>query len=388
MIVVCEPICWESEHVPFNTAMLEIIRIAFPSEKIIFYAEQSHLKQVIKQIKFDIQSTIIWKEISIPPRHSKYSHRWKSDWKLANYLFKILNQDTFGHLLLTSITPPLLTAIKFLLSFIYKNKSVQIIFHGNLSTLSGWRSRNPFIRIQDLKTALTLPSHKNIQYIVLEQPIRKELIYKLPSIAERVVVLNHPIPSSEGGENTVDFCPPFRFGFLGLVTEGKGGGIFVKFASEISNKFPGHVEFHVIGRLENKNEVLEISALTTKPGYQRLSREEYIRRLKALHFVCFPYFSNHYKLSPSGTLLDAIAWEKPFIASKLPIFRNLIYRFGDIGYLCSNEAEFRDCLEKIVKEADLNRYKKQVLSIRQVRYSRTPNSLATTYRDICKKLRI
>jgi len=154
----------------------------------------------------------------------------------------------------------------------------------------------------------------------------------------------------------------------------------------MSKKFSQFVEFHVIGRILDNGQKLEMDGLSSKPDTGRLSRNEFVRRLKSLHFTCFPYIKNYYELSPSGTLLDAIAWEKPIIASRLPIFEKLFSRFGDIGYLYENEAEFSQIIEKIIKEADVARYRKQVMSIREVKCSRTTKSLACTYRGLYEKV--
>ena len=66
MFLVCEPIAWGMEHVPFNTALLRTICFAFPNEIIYFYAEESHLDQVREQIGEVLAVSNVWKKLVLP----------------------------------------------------------------------------------------------------------------------------------------------------------------------------------------------------------------------------------------------------------------------------------------------------------------------------------
>ena len=257
--------------------------------------------------------------------------------------------------------------------------------------MDGWRSRNPFIRLQDLRTALTFGRHRKLQYIVLEEPSREALLHILPTLERQVVVLDHPMPPNEEPQGETQFGPPFRFGFLGLAIREKGFGTFLEIASALSAKFPQLVEFHAIGShaigSTGKNwNSFQINSLATKPRTELWSRSEFISHLQKLHYICLPYEAQVYTLRPSGVLLDAIAWGKPFIASPVPIAGHLVARYGDIGYLCSDVQEFRTTIQRIISEADSNRYRSQVQGLRRVRAARSPESLALKYRHLCSKL--
>jgi len=51
-----------------------------------------------------------------------------------------------------------------------------------------------------------------------------------------------------------------------------------------------------------------------------------------------------YTLTTSGILLDAIAWEKPVIARKIPIFEAMLEKHGDIGYLFRDDTELKEII--------------------------------------------
>ena len=251
MILVCEPVRWGLEHVPFNAALLSTLRLAFPHDTIYFYGEESHLEHVRIQTGTELAAGISWRTLVLPHRHSRFFNRLPSDLKTVRGLLNELNKDAKGQLMLSSAHPSLLWAIKLLIGSVHRDKNVQVVLHGELASLAGWRSRNLFMRIQDLRTALKIFNDRRIQYIVLEKPIQEAVIQELPFLYDRIGVLEHPIAPDEGPKETGNFNLPIQFGFLGLATEQKGFFKYLKVASEISTQFCGLAEFHVIGRLHN-----------------------------------------------------------------------------------------------------------------------------------------
>jgi hypothetical protein len=159
----------------------------------------------------------------------------------------------------------------------------------------------------------------------------------------------------------------------------------VELANGIAAKFGERAEFHAIGRLPETGQTTNgIEALATKPGSMRLTRNEFIRGMMPLQYIVLPHEAASYTLTASGVLLDAIAWEKPVIARKIPIFEAMFQRHGDIGYLFSDDSELRVIVEQILQPADKLRYRAQVLNLRSARKSRAPEALAEAYREICR----
>lgn len=382
MIVICEPVCYGHEHVPFNAGLLETICTAYPHKRVAFYGEELHLQQVRNQIGQSLSSSIFWQPIVLPPRHAKFFSRLGSDLKLITHLLNVTDKNKGNLLVLTSAIPSTIFALK----FINRRIKVQLVMHGNLSSLTGWRSRNPFIQLTDLKSALTLGKTRSIQYIFLEESIKKKFLSILPFSKGNIAVLEHPITSTEQLTNEVSIEYPFRFGFLGLALEAKGFGSYLRVASEIKSSLPGQAEFHAIGWISDRKQVPNIDVLDIKPIETMLCRKAYVSGLKSLHFICFPFKEGHYELSPSGSLLDAIAYCKPLIASKLPIFKHLFDQYGDIGYLYDDQDEFCEIVKQIVQKADAKRYHSQVLNLEKLRQARHPQSLAYKYRIACLKL--
>ena len=386
MFLVCEPIAWGMEHVPFNAALLRTICLAFPNDKVSFYAENDHAKFVREQIGEELEAAIVWRELALPARHSKFFSRLSSDFKTVKLLLNELNENPKKDVLVITGNASLLWALKHYVGTIHKDKRVQVIIHGDFSTLGRTPRKsilNPFYYIGSLKTALRKSGYGSFQLIVLEEAVRDGILKHMPFLRNSVSVLDHPIPVDEHHVEINNFNPPIQFGFLGRATEKKGFSKFLTVASEISKRHSGQVKFYLIGRISDKHRCAshpKIGFLSEIPGTERMSRNEYVNRLKSLHFVCL-FYDKYYEFCASGVLMDSIAWGKPIIATQLPIFKTIQQRFGDIGYLCSNN-EFSETISSIIQINDYDRYKRQILNMSHVKASRTPETLAVKYLEL------
>lgn len=386
MFLVCEPIAWGMEHVPFNAALLRTIGLAFPNDIVCFYAEDSHSKHVREEIGEKLAVSIVWKKLALPSRHSNFYTRLLSDFKTVKTLLNELNENPMKDVLVITGNASLLWALKFNIGTKHKDKNVQVVIHENFSTLRRPPLKgilNPFYYIGSLKTALKMPGYDRFQHIVLEEAVRDAILKHIPFLQNSISVLDHPVPIAEHQVEINNFESPIQFGFLGRAVEKKGFSKYLAVASEVSKQFPEKVKFHLIGRISDKYKRAnppEMAFLSETPGTERMSRDKYISRLKSLHFVCL-FYDKYYEYSASGVLLDSIAWGKPIITTQLPIFETIQQRFGDIGYLCRKN-EFSETISSIIRRNDSDRYRQQALNMSHVKASRTPETLAAKYSEL------
>ncbi|HEY0367284.1 MAG TPA: glycosyltransferase [Pyrinomonadaceae bacterium] len=384
---MCEPICRGWEHVPINAALLEIVCRSFPSRQIAFYAEETHIANVKSELSRATSSAITWRPIPRPRRSAPPRERWYDDISLMWRMLGIVRAAPKGYLLLCSVNPEIVLTLKGLVRLgAVRDKTIQIVCHGALANLRGWRSRNPFMRMRDWRSALTLGNDRRIQFIILEEPVRKAVVDLFPAIENHLAKLDHPIPPNEQLDLDVDFRAPFRFGFLGLATDEKGFPAFLEMAAILKQRFSDRVEFHAIGTISPDSIPASVEALTVKPGTTKRDRLDFTRAIRHLHYVCLPYRGSQYDLSPSGVLMDAIAFGKPMLSVGIPLVKDLFDRFGDIGFLCTDTRNFCDTITKIVTEADEGRYRRQVQALRAVRESRTSAALVPTYQGFTQRL--
>src|ERR1700739_4701637 len=126
MIIVCDPVCWNGEHVPFNSGMLEIVRTGFPEEELFFFGEQTHIEQVKNQVDPSIAASISWMPIVIPDRRAGYSQRFFQEIKIVRNLLNTLRQSFNENLLFTCVEPSTLTVLKLLRVFTRTGMCVQV----------------------------------------------------------------------------------------------------------------------------------------------------------------------------------------------------------------------------------------------------------------------
>ena len=212
------------EHVPFNAALLRTIRFAFPDDKIRFYAEESHSDHVREQIGPKFAAGIVWEKLVLPARHASFYSRLPWAFKTAMFLLNSLNEDPQKNVLVITGNASVLWALKFYLKSSHKDKKVQVVIHGDFSTLRRTPRRsilNPLYYPGSLKTALRMPGHDRLQHIVLEEPIRDEILKCMPFLRDSIGVLDHPIPPDDHDVESNEFTMPIQFGFLGRATEKK-----------------------------------------------------------------------------------------------------------------------------------------------------------------------
>lgn len=386
MIIVAELAFNDGGHVPFNAGLLAVIRNAFPHEQVYFLGGSEHIGELKKQMGEFLAQSIEWKEMGLLPPDLSYCSRFLGEKKIIKNLLGMFPEGSTGPLLLTSARPATLLALKWVKRFRFKIVRAQIVLHGHLSGVVGKRHRHPVRRFQEMRTALTFLGNSNLQYLVLEESLRNILIQHLSALSGKVEVLAHPLPPNEAVSEPKHLSTPVQFGFLGLANEAKGFPAFVKLAEHITVKFQKEAEFHAIGRLSSEeNLVFRTDALTTRPGVERLSRMDFIQEVERLHFIVLAHHGSFYNLNSSGTLLDALAWSKPLIARKIPLFENFFAEHGDIGYLFNTDGEMREIVEHILERADKEHYDQQVQNIQAARDSRSSETLALYYRNICKK---
>lgn len=384
MILVCEVMFDRSAHVPFNAGFLATIRAAFPKEPLAVWGAAAHLEELRKQVGQALAESILWKEITPIPPGPNYGKRFLLELKLIHGLFTKLPESSVSRVILTSAFPSTVLAMKVVRLFTAKRPMVQMVLHG-LSGVVGARRRHPLHRMQDMNTALNLIGNRGIQYLVLEESIRDMVVRSLPHLVGKIESLDHPISPNEGTEERLDLDEPIRIGFLGTALKSKGYPLFVSVANIITEQYGRRAEFHVIGRCpEESRSVRGVQALTTQPAAGQLTREDFVRGITSLHFVVLPYEPASYSLTASGVLLDAIAWQKPVIARRIPAVEALFRKYGDIGYVFDTDMELASTIERVLMEKDRLRYGRQTRLLREVRQARAPESLASAYRELCE----
>lgn len=367
-----------SAHVPINSALLRAMALA--GQAVRFHADPTHLQALGAVPGAECRSMPLsplyrWKTHVVSAR--RFLHEWRG-------LRAALRAAPPGpHLLvLLSATP---TAILAALWLSPRIVGVQVALHGNLNEINGWRPRNPITRRFDLRSMLGRRDAR-LRFLVFEPSIRDGLRTLLPQAAARTDVLLHPADMAQAASHPfIPLSLPLRVALVGMATEAKGLGAFLETARIFRARHGDMVEFHIVGGRPHTVPAERFADIAHDVPVGHIPPAEFAARLAAMHYVFLPLQPGYYGLSPSGGLMDALAWGKPVIAARLPITQGLFDQGGDIGHLADDLPGMQAALERVLREMDTGRHAAQSMALRRLAEARQPRALAAVWRGIVER---
>ena len=377
-----EYLCEDLEHVAVNAGLIDTVAEAFPDE-IHVHSEARHGAHLREALGDRHRDRIQWLDAAIPRRRAGIAARMPRECGL-------LRAAAAGHgrpqlRLLLSAHRSLLWALAARRAFGRDRTPTQVVLHGEVGEVAGWRSRNPFRRLFDMRSTLARCLGRGVQYLVLEHEIAEALRAEMPRIAPGVAALPHPILVSELGDAALPAVNgAIRIAFLGLATEAKGFGVFLEVAERLARACPGRFEFHAIGSTPPGSASNGCRALARQPAAAQLSRADFLTGLRAVHYVCLPFRGSHYDFAASGALLDAVANLRPVIALPTPVLTRM-FATHRIGHLCQSADEIVALLRQLANDFPAQAYDAQVAAMTALRNDRLPRALAGPYRELTER---
>jgi glycosyltransferase involved in cell wall biosynthesis len=386
MIVAIEPTWTGTIHAPGNTTLLDIAKLAFPGQRLAIHAEAGHLQEVKSLLKAGASSTVHFHTVELSPdfRHKPHIVSFKRLFNELKIIRKALAEVPAGEdclLILLSATSTSIVAANLLARLRRGRTFIQTQLHGNLNELTDWRHGDPVRRALDLKSVLSR-HYDRMRYLVLEEFIRTKLAQMSPATADITDVLPHPLAMQGHVDAERPLETPLRLGLVGLGSEEKGMGVFLRVAKQLKQELGDRICFHHVGTFVKGTDLSLYALLEEPPAEKQLTRQEFLARISRLHYVVFPFKENYYGLSASGTFMDSVAALKPVIATRIPLTEQFFREFGNIGHLCDGEADMISTIRNIAQKPDVQLYRAQIDTMRQGRAGRSLEALAPRYRDI------
>jgi hypothetical protein len=383
VIIAIEPRCVGLEHAVVNAGLVLTLHHAFPHQRLRVLAEKAHSDELARLFSESVDSV----EFATTVLPARDASRWAVfRARLALIVSEIKKIPPHEPLLVVFLSTDELTIFAVHLAKRYLRRRTylfQFVIHGELSEMTGWRSRNPIRRLTDLRSSLRLLARGEDQLLVLEEAILEELEREAFWLRDHVRALPLPLLPFEGdnSEHAERLRgEPLRIGFLGLATSGKGYEEYLKLARGAKERLGSSIEFHAFGRLAPEMKGLNQSALARPLGQDRLTRQAYVAGVMGLHFVCLPYQGDHYRWTASGVLVDALAFVKPIITLPQPITMGLFEDYGNVGHLCKSMDDMLTCICALVTRWDEREYKLQKQNLLRARDDRLPQNLAKRYK--------
>lgn len=390
MILAIEPTWTGTIHAPGNATLLDIAKLAFPNQRLSIFAEAGHLQEVKSILDAKTSPTVQFHRIELSNafRHKPHivsARRLLSELQVIRKALSDVPRSEDCLLILLSATSTSIFAADLLCRFRQGRSFVQVQLHGNLNELTAWRHGDPVRRALDLKSMLARDYGGRLRYLVLEEFIRTKLADISPIAAAITDVLPHPLALQGHILPQRELEMPLRVGLVGLGSEEKGMGSFLRIAKQLKLELGDQVRFHHIGACVAGTDPTLYALLEEPPSTKQLTRAEFLERINRLHYFVFPFKDNYYGLSASGTFMDAVAALKPVIATRIPLTEQFFREFGPIGYLCGGENEMISTIRNIALKPDPTTYRVQVETMRTSRSMRLPEALVPGYRDIILK---
>lgn len=347
MIVICEPSCKSFSHEKINEGFLYKTRLAFPNEKIIFLGHKSHiivLQNNLVNSKIEI-GNIHFNKIKVNTNQSAFG--LITNYRILRKINRIIINNDNSKLLFLSHPKTLLFIFKY---FNYKiNTNKIFIQHGEFeSILDPIKSKfklldMPQVSIISKIRKVSFTTIKNYCskfllkldpfYWILKKVPYKEILEKNHNSSFRYILISEHIK-----KNLSKIINPIKFNFhtVNYPQVQKKIESFIY----LNNKFPKFAVFGygdsrmlynlnvIIKRLINK-EKFEIRVIgmdnrgikdfpwvnCPKKG-KTLSRAEMERLVIDIDYFLILYTNDKYRLSCSGSVIEAISYGKPIIHLK------------------------------------------------------------------------
>ena len=371
MILVVEPIFSNAHHAAPNAGTLRAILLAANDEPVVFAAHPLHhaaVQDILGDMDFMHFSRF---DIEVLPPGGVSFRRFISQ---ARSILGLTRRLKARIVICLGTAPETLFACR-LLAMTRRGIRIIAVLHGNLDQANRWRSRDPRRRWFDDRASLAVTIHPAIQFVLFERSIERAAteIGLLPK--DRCLVW--PLPINEREALATPRRPDPRrihIAFVGLAKRDKGFGDFLALARKVK-AVTGRLAFSLIGSLYGEFPAEDLAQIDIPSRF--LEREEFVRRLGEIDYVCLPLRNDTYTLTASGSLIDAIAALKPIIALPTPAVLDL-FDGGPVGYLCENLAAMEAVLKDADRLADSAAYTAFQTNLERQRAKRLPPALAET----------
>ncbi len=368
-------------HLPFNEEYLRTLRAAFPADRIVFRARAGHIANLAPRLA-DLSGIAFAACAPFAPpfglsRHSLVGGRWAAH-RCRGVMADALAGQAPRLVSLMGVEANLYAVIGMGWPRVSPAR-LHMILHGQLGDAMVWRSRNPVARALDMISQIRRRLPASVRLLALELGVQQAIAAIAPA-NDRVVTLEHPILTSEWGEER----PPSQTGglkiaFLGNARLSKGFASFLDLARRCGRD---DIAFQSIGVAAPDTDALDASLLTRKPSRQPMSRLDYVEAVRDIDLVCLPLHSRAYDFTASGTVADAISALKPLLAFRNRTLDAMVSRYGPIGWLVDSQAELIDRVRRLDRREFFSQRPGWVENLRRIREARRPEALALRYAEL------
>lgn len=360
MILVVEPTYADGEHGPVNSAILQAVMLCAP--RVVFACTDAQHAAIVASGGPD--GGFVRERIEVLPPGGVSLRRMRAQWRAIDLLLRAHPADI---VLLLSAGPETLFVARGLVA---RHPALRVfaVMHGNLATVTGWRSRDPRRRMIDLRSGLAVARHRRIRLIVLEDYIRDAasglrlghdfLVWPHPTVLRERPLVGPWQPGAR-----------LRVSFVGTATRQRGFLDFLALRQSVGDRH----DWALAGTLAPDVAGTDLHGLSVPAG--RLSRTDYLAALRRTDYA-FLGFGAAYSLTASGALIDCITQRKPLLGLSCPQIDHIQNRYGPIGHVCADLATLRRLIQSDDILRDSSAYARFQRTMDDIHADRVPAGLA------------
>lgn len=399
MIIICDILCKGISHEKVNSGFISGLRLAFPAEKIIFYADPTHIeaiKKILQHDKIEIRQ-IEYKALQV---------------KQSSFLFNIFNLY-FGLSGLLSDVVSFGASKVFFLSFdvgaLFVVKKIKeqsrfahlkfaFVLHGAFESIAivGERPKSIVLPRNSIPSVTILGAMEKIRrfgLINIPRLLLYRLLNKLPRmplprrladffLLKNVMEWKHNSDyrfislSPHITANTAEYLDTNKLNFHTVILPTN----FVTFAPAPHNGYPKFAvfgygdslvlhniayalserqiikpyEIRIIG-MDNRGTEGFANITCTSPG-RPLDRREMEKQAEDIDVFLILYDKTKYRLSCSGSILEALSLSKPIIHFDNECINYFNKLDSPIGFRCFSFEEYVDRLVDVIESYEKYQY--------------------------------
>ena len=368
-------------HHAFNEGYIRTVKAAFPENAISFYACEGQVRVLSRRVadldNVTLSPCSIFKTPFGLSRHNPLAGNWAASGCLQTIVAKV-TPGKIKFVAVLGIDANLFAVLGRQWPSV-SSVPLHMILHSHLGDAMIWRSRNPLIRYGDFVSRLSRPLPRQVRLVVLELGIKSAIEELAIHLGPSILTLEHPVLETEWA--AAEQASPeqkIRIAFLGHARRAKGFPAFLDLARRCMRP---ELDFTAIGLSSPDTAQLDTGPLTRLPSRAPLPREEYLRLLSEVDFVCLPLHARTYDFTASGTVSDAIAALKPLLALRNRALDKMVERYGPIGYLVDSHEKLCRLVQSLDRAAVVEQRPVWLQNLMRLRQARRPSSLAQSYRQ-------
>jgi hypothetical protein len=416
MIFVCEPTCKGSAHEKVNSGFLTALSLAFPSEKIRFYAEATHLTAIKATLTRDQVFLESLEAVPVDLPESNYGSVHQGYSNLFERIFRDVIASAESKVFFLSFSCESLYAVKEMKQHATFSKlKFNFVLHGIFEAVARdslsdskivfpykslpqrtllnrlWRANYRELP-KKLWQTLTKPAASSQTSTGEYQRVTariKDLLEWRPSPDYRYITLSqHATRNASQFIETDDvhiFTVPMPINF-GAARLRETRNEFAKFAVYGGNADPlplynvakviaesnvtSRYEIRVISKNKNGSEGIPNVTHVGRWGHS-LSRIEMEEQVEDIDFLLLLCDENQYRLTCSGVVFDALSLVKPIVHFDNECINQFNTEIASIGVRCYSFDEYVKCLIDIINnygvyKDKINKFRDGLLYQRQV----------------------